>query len=491
MRRDIERLKAGGFDFLVIGGGINGAAIANMASLDGHTVALIEKSDFASGTSSKSTKLIHGGIRYLEQFDFGLVKESLRERHAQLGIAPHLVRALPFLIPVYKSDPRPLWMMKLGVWLYDKLTGTYTLGRREFLTPEEVLRRETLLVAEGLCGGVVYYDAQMDDARLCLENVLQASEQGAVIANYVEARSFIKQSGTTVGVQVKDNLSGETFDIRAKKVLCAAGPWTNAMYQKDNPSADNKLRLTKGVHIVYAEQLTKQALLIQTDRDKRILFIIPWLGQSLIGTTDTDYSGDPDNVAVDEQDVDYLMEAAGRVLPKAGLSRDKIVTTFAGLRPLVPRPGSPSKISRNHAIEVSYTGVVYIKGGKYTTYRKIAEDALKAVWGSCSPKIKTFRVFGGPRPDEPVDAQGATTGPIAHLKQRYGSRYGDVLALTYARPELSERIVPELPAIKAQIIYARDVEMAQTTDDIVQRRLGLHYLLADTTAARAVVEKLV
>jgi glycerol-3-phosphate dehydrogenase len=238
--------------------------------------------------------------------------------------------------------------------------------------------------------------------------------------------------------------------------------------------------------------LTKQALLIQAGDDKRIFFVIPWQGQSLIGTTDTDYNGNPDDVAVEEEDVDYLMEAAGRVLPKAGMSRQKIVTTFAGLRPLVPRPGAPSKISRNHEVDVSYTGVVYVKGGKYTTYRKIAEDTLIKVWGSCSPRIRAFRVFGGGPQDT---ATGDYTGELtaeqqAYLKQQYGSRYGDVLRLVRGRPELSERIVPELPMIKAQIVYARDVEMAQTADDVIERRLGLQYRLADTAVARAVVEEL-
>jgi len=234
MIRDLKKFTQGQYDVLVIGGGINGAAIAHTAALNGLQTALLEKNDFASGTSSKSTKLIHGGLRYLENLEFSLVCESLKERFIQLKSAPHLVHTLKFVILVYKSDKRPLWMMRAGVWLYDFLSRKYMIERHQTLTAEEVCHLIPGIQREDLIGGVTYSDCQMNDARLCLENILSAAEKGAHVANYVEARSLIQENGKVVGVKAYDHLSHETFEVKAKKVICAVGPWTNVFMKKES-----------------------------------------------------------------------------------------------------------------------------------------------------------------------------------------------------------------------------------------------------------------
>lgn len=376
MLRDIEKISRTEYELLVIGGGINGAAIANIAARHGLKTCLLEKNDFASGTSSKSTKLIHGGLRYLENLEFGLVRESLKERYIQLKAAPHLVKPLQFIIPVYKKDKRPLWLMHLGVSLYDRLAGKYVIEPHRKLSAQDILREEPQLKEEGLTGGVSYFDAQMDDARLCLENMLCAQANGADAVNYTEVVSFIKENGRVQGVEAKDKLTGKIIKITAKQVVCAVGPWANILLKMDDPKAKDRIRVTKGLHIVYSKQLSNNALLIPSDRDGRVFFIIPWMGHSLIGTTDTDYTGSPDEVKPDSADIDYLLEGVKRVFPRIEFTKENIVTAFAGLRPLLYKEGAPSAISRRHSIFQAPSGIIFILGGKYTTYRKIAYDCL-------------------------------------------------------------------------------------------------------------------
>lgn len=376
MLRNIEKLSADEYDLLVIGGGINGAGIANIAARHGVKVCLLEKNDFASGTSGRSTKLIHGGLRYLENLEFGLVRESLKERYIQLKAAPHLVKPLRFVIPVYKKDKRPLWLMHLGVSLYDRLAGKYVIQPHSKLSAQDILREEPLLKKEGLLGGLSYFDAQMDDERLCLENVLCAKQNGADAQNYTQAISFIKENGKVKGVEAVNKLTGKIIKARARQVVCAVGPWSNILLKVDDPQAKDMIRLTKGAHIVYSKQLSHSALLIPSDRDSRVFFVIPWQGHSLIGTTDTDYSASPDEVKPDSTDIDYLVEVAKRVFPQEEFSKENIITAFAGLRPLLYKKGVPSAISRRHAIFKTASGIIFVLGGKYTTYRKIAYDCL-------------------------------------------------------------------------------------------------------------------
>ena len=525
MQRDIARFEKGEYDLIVIGGGINGGAIANISSDCQLKVALLEKGDFAVGTSSKSTKLIHGGIRYLEHLEFDLVRESLKERFIHLKSVPYLVKPLPFIIPVYKNDKRLLWMMKLGVGLYDFLSGPYKIGRHRYLSTEELSSLEPSLNKENLLGAVLYYDAQMDDARLCLENVLSASLKGAHAANYVEVTGFLKENGKVTGVEARDLLGEKNFTVRGRKTICATGPWTNKLLKLDHPSSRKKVRLTKGVHLVYPGQLTSHALLLTSRQDKRIFFVIPWMENSLIGTTDTDYAGDLDSVVADSEDIQYLLEEARRFFPGIDFQEGKIITTFAGLRPLVRRGGAPSDVSRKHVVETSFSGLFFVIGGKYTTYRKIAMDCvnriLKRLKGSgaagdgagagltprreiaerqarpvssrphFSPEL--YPLYGsGEISESPQVAAGRFGLPIEtvqYLMEKYGTRYVDVLKLTENRLELKNPICSCSPAIGAQIVYSIETEMAQTPEDIIHRRLGLGYLMCPTQQCRKNIER--
>ncbi len=489
MLRDIEKLSQGEYDLVVIGGGINGAAIAHKAAARRWRVALLEKNDFASGTSSKSTKLIHGGIRYLENFEFDLVRESLKERSIQFQSVPHLVKPMPFVVPVYKGDKRPLWMMSFGVWLYDFLAGRYKIGEHKRLSKEEIMSLEPAIDHQNLVGGVMYFDAQMDDARLCLENVLSAAQKGAQVANYVEVKEFIKENGRAVGIKAIDRLAQKSFQIKAKKFVCTVGPWTNEVLKNDHPSAPPKIRLTKGVHIVYEGELTQHALLLTTKKDSRVFFIIPWMGNSLIGTTDTDYRESPDQVVAEESDIEYLLTETQRVFPGISLSLDKVITTFAGLRPLVVGEGSPSNLSRKHLIFENYSGVAFVIGGKYTTYRKIAEDCVAKIAAGLAPRKRdmaspasetSYPLYGSGSIEENAESlaeqYGLPVTSVEYLMDIYGTRYKDILTLTLNRPDFKKTICTCSPAIAAQIVYSIEVEMARTSDDILTRRLGLTYV---------------
>ncbi|OGW79465.1 MAG: hypothetical protein A3G33_00325 [Omnitrophica bacterium RIFCSPLOWO2_12_FULL_44_17] len=481
------------YDLLVVGGGINGAAVAHIAQKSGLKTALIDKGDFASGTSSKSTKLIHGGIRYLENMEFGLVKESLKERYIQLRSAPFLVKSLAFVIPVYKGDRRPLWMMRLGVFLYDFLAGKLSVQHHEELNVHEIVRLIPGIKHEGLEGGVLYYDAQMDDARLCLENILAAAEVGADVANYIDVVSFIKQNGKVAGVKCHDLIKHALFEIRAEKIICAVGPWTNRLLKLDDPNVPDKVRTTKGIHLVYRGRISDRALLLPTQKDKRIFFMIPWMKNTLIGTTDTDYEGDPDQVTVEESDIEYLFEGARRVFPNREFRKQDIVTSFAGLRPLVRKWGRPSDVSRKHVIFQSKSGITFVIGGKYTTYRKIARDCVKKATGRILRA--PFRLYGKAvteiEPAQVAKEYGIELETAKALISKYGSKYVDVLAFTKRDPSLKEKFCNCNPFIKAQIVYSLTVEMAQTADDILARRLSISYFPCESNQCKRVVQQLV
>ncbi len=496
MQRNIDNLSKSNFDLLVIGGGINGTAIASLAAAAGARVALIEKGDFACGTSSKSTKLLHGGIRYLENFEFDLVSESLRERFIQWQAAPYLVKPMSFIIPVYQGDPRPLWMMRIGVTLYDLLSGKYRIGQHRVLSYQEVVNETPSINRQGLLGAVEYFDAQMDDARLVLENALMADSRGAQLANYVEAVELIKDNGRAVGVKAKDLISGNGFEVRAKTVIATVGPWSNSLMEKDIPHAMPRLRLTKGIHLVYQGQLSPHAFLVQAP-DKRIFFVIPFHGNTLIGTTDTDYRGSPDEVAVSDTDIQYLLKEARRVFPSIAFDTSKIITSFAGLRPLVFDKGDPRKISRKHAVEKTYSGLWYVLGGKYTTYRAIAEDVIKKAMPQLANKLPfsgkwTVYGSGGSNEELKIVSQryDISIETIKHLMGIYGSRFIDVLDLTKESPALKEPICTCTATIAAQVVYASQVEMAQTSTDIIERRLQLQYNACTSKACLSQVEQL-
>lgn len=377
MKRDIGRLKAEHFDILVIGGGINGCAIARDAALRGAKTALIEKCDFASGASGKTTKLIHGGIRYLEQLNFKLVYEALHERATLLKTAPHLVRPLEFILPVYKNDPRSLLKIKAGVCIYDWLAGKDNVRCHRTLKKDEAMRVEPDIVSGDLKGAVIYCDAQMDDIRLCLDNAISAYDAGCVVANRLEAVKFIKDKERITGVEAQDKLTSEKFLIHVKIVVNATGAWSNQIVKVDESNALAITRPTKGIHIVYKKLPHTRAIIFSGGKDKRLIFVIPWRSHTLIGTTDTDYGGSCDEVYATVDEIDYLLEEVRRIFPNQNIDRGGIITTFAGLRPLINTQGRPAwHVSREHLVKESNSGLISVVGGKYTTYRHLAQQVV-------------------------------------------------------------------------------------------------------------------
>ncbi len=381
----MNRIGKGPFDLLIIGGGIVGAGIAWDASLRGLSCVLLEQGEFAGGTSSKTTKLIHGGVRYLEQLDFRLVREALRERSTLLAIAPQYVHPLPFLIPVRGSRPRPWPLILAGVVLYDWLAGERRIGPYRFLGERELQQEEPRLVASGYRRAALYHDAQMDDAGLVRAVLKSAGQAGAVLRDHTRVMGLIKEDGHVVGVETQN---GEA--IRARRVINATGPWADRVRQLADPRAKPLVRMSKGIHLVYPDIGLKHAILVSSQRDGRIFFVIPWKGSTLLGTTDTDYAGDPVDAKAEPEDVDYLLTESNRALPGFDFRKEKILSTFAGIRPLIAQEGKdPWAVTRSHRVYDEFGGMLTVIGGKFTTFRKIAEDVVDRVVGDFADKPLT------------------------------------------------------------------------------------------------------
>ncbi len=487
MRRNLDALTAEEFDLLVIGGGITGAGAALDATLRGLRVALIDKGDFASGTSIVSSKLIHAGLRYLEHGDFFLVYEALHERRRLLRNAPHLVRPLRFILPFYKGARLPPWRQRLGLMLYDLLAGRsgihrsrgYPLGRLHHDFPG--------LQTHGLQGGAEFFDAQMDDARLCIEVMRTAALQGATAANYVEAVALEKESGRIRGVRALDRLGGREFRIRARQTLNAAGQWGDAVRRMADDEGGPALRPTKGVHLLAPGRGMTAAFLLLHPADGRVFFVIPWLGKTLIGTTDTFCDDPPDKVAVSPADVGYLLRGHNHYFDPP-LSLNNTLSSFVGLRPLVrTRPGEPSALSPEFALSESPSGLLTLSGGKYTTYRRMAETAVDAVTrrlGMRRPcRTRDFRLDGSPREPweqfEPAAVKELQTRwalseeDARHLVGRYGRRAEDVAAYLDGDPALRRRVAAGEPDLSVEFAFQRDHEMAMTPADFLLRRTRL------------------
>jgi glycerol-3-phosphate dehydrogenase len=474
-------------DLAIIGGGINGAGLAAQASHAGLSVALFEKGDFASGASSKSTKLLHGGIRYLEQYRFPLVFEGLHERHRLMNLAPHLSRAIPFLLPSYKTDQRPAWMLKIGLWLYDLLAGAQNIGRHHWFSPGEALKKAPALKKDGLKGCGLYYDAQVNDARLVLENVLAAEEKGAHCFNYCRVTQ-IDGGSPLARVFYRDELSNESGVITASCLVNASGPWANQTAKMLSENALKLVRPTRGTHIVLPEILPDYAVLIATPKDNRVIFVIPWRGYSLVGTTDLDDPGNPDLTHPTEEEIQYLLSEAGRVFPGYEWNRNKVIAAFAGLRPL-------AWADDNHASSVSREDKILrdgnrltIVGGKLTTYHAMASKALAQVlqilqkkpggkWHDRLPGApdKPWGLFLKEETSKWVSKYGIKESEASHLVHLYGQKAGDVLNLLEKNPGFREPLHPERPELLAQVAYAIQNEKAIHLEDVMLRRLEIGY----------------
>jgi glycerol-3-phosphate dehydrogenase len=494
MQRHIEALSDGTFDLLILGGGITGAGVALDAATRGLRVALIDKGDFAGGTSSVSSKLIHGGLRYLERGDFALVHEALTERRRLLHNAPHLVRPLRFVVPFCAGARVPAWQWRLGLTLYDLLAGRDNLSRSRPLTLAQMRHEFPELDPAGLHGGGSYFDAQMDDARLCIEVLQTASRHGAILANYVEATAI--EAGV---VRAVDRIGGGELAIRARQVLNATGPWVDAICRLAGDSGQDRLQPTKGVHIVAPDLGLKAAFLLLHPRDGRVLFVIPWLGKTLIGTTDTRAVSGPDELHVQPDEIVYLLDAYNHYFGPP-LGRGDVLGSFAGLRPLIrSQHGEPSARSREFHLFRSPSGLLSVAGGKYTTYRHMAEVATDAVVKRLGirRRCRTYdmRLDGTPAEPWPLFEARMTADLQAqhrldchsakHLVHRYGQRAALVAAYLDSNPQLARRVVPSEPDLQAEFAYQREHEMAIRDADFLLRRTRLGLFRPEAAVRRA------
>lgn len=467
------------WDLIVIGGGATGVGIAVDAASRGYSVALFEQDDFGKGTSSRSTKLVHGGVRYLQQGNIPLVMEALRERGILRRNAPHLVHDLRFIVPNYQWWEAPFY--GVGMKVYDALAGRFGFGRSRHLTTTETLERIPTLERRGLRGGVSYHDGQFDDSRLLIHLVLTALEQGAILLNHAPVTGLLRTDGFVDGVEVQDRETGAALEVRGRIVINATGVFTDGIRTMDNPDSPPVVRASQGVHIVLDRSFMPgdSAIMVPHTSDGRVLFAIPWRERVLIGTTDTPIEGTPLEPRALEEEVRFLLEHAARYLTR-GPQREDVLSVFAGLRPLIRGADeqSTATLSREHSILVSPTGLLTIAGGKWTTYRRMAQDVVNHAipLAGLPPRpcvTRRLQIHG-------YHPHAERFGASAH----YGADAPAVEALIAMDPELGEQLHPRLPVRRGDVLWAVREEMARTVEDVLARRTGA--LLLDARAAMEV-----
>ncbi|HET6679928.1 MAG TPA: glycerol-3-phosphate dehydrogenase/oxidase [Gemmatimonadaceae bacterium] len=502
----LDRLRTEQFDVLVIGGGITGAGVARDAAMRGLRTALVERGDYASGTSSRSSRLVHGGVRYLEHGHLHLVFESSRERRTLLRIAPHLVRPLAFTWPVYAGARIPRWKLGAGLMLYDALAMFRNVGRHHRLGARAVLEREPALAVDGLRGGATYFDASTDDSRLTLANILAAEEAGAAVTNHAVVIGMTgerRQAGTSSTVHVRDARTGTMFELRATVVVNATGPWSDEIRHLADGSDDDghTVRGTKGVHIaVPASRVgNRGALTLLSPVDGRVMFVLPSESTTIVGTTDTPTDAHPRDVRASREDVRYLLDAVNRFFPAASLGAGDVIASWAGIRPLVAAGfgSDPSSASREHAIVRTDAGMVHVTGGKLTTYRSMAAevvDEVERALGRVPERSPTDTVPlpGGDTPSmtAQVAAAGDAVGDAAiatHLVHRYGTRWRQVHAMMVADPSLARPVADGLPWLRVELAWAVEHEQACDIADVLIRRTQVAFDTTDHGAAAASV----
>jgi glycerol-3-phosphate dehydrogenase len=493
-------------DVIVIGGGITGAGIVRDAARRGLRVALFEQNDIAYGTSSRSSKLIHGGLRYLAEYEFSLVFESVSERRVVLDLAPHLVNPLAFLFPVYQGSQKSLRTIDAGMWLYDGLALFRSPKRHRTLKPSEVAEEEPMLKQEGLQGAPLYYDCSTDDSRLTLETIIDATQNGAVVVNWARVDALTKdERGRVSGVVVRNVRDGSLREVKAHSVINATGPWTDEVLAMSGPRAGKLLRPTKGIHIVVAREKlpVEHAVVLFHPTDERVLFALPWGERTYLGTTDTDYEGSPGEETATLEDVDYLIAASNHHFPNNHIGRDDVISTWAGLRPLIaPEPEvgdiAESQVSREHQILIGEDGLITIAGGKLTTYRKMAKECvdvavnLLKLMDKLPEDIHSGQTFKHPLPgavgwpeDDDHSKVAAELSQACdcdlpaevsrHLIDTYGMRALELAELCAATPSLTEPIVPGRVEIMAQVDFGVREELAASVTDIMLRRTQIFF----------------
>lgn len=500
--RNLERLANETFDVLVIGGGITGAGVAREAALRGLTVALLEARDFASGTSSRSSKLIHGGLRYLEQGEIALVREAATERKSLRRIAPHRTAVAPMFLPVHGRTSAGLYKLRVGLSLFEKLAAVPSGEQHEVLGRKEALAAEPYLQPERLQGAIRYPEFQTDDARLVLDTLKSAHHAGAVVANYVSVVG-LESSGTPRVVAVRDEESGATFDVRARTIVNAGGPWVDEVRKLDRPEDAASLHLTKGVHLVYrSSDLPARHCVVMRATDGRPVFVVPRGTHIYVGTTDTSYTGPLDEPPITVEDVTYLHEALARTFTGLSVAPERAIGAWAGLRPLIQEPGKkPSEISRKDEIVVSSTGLVSIAGGKLTAYRRMAErvvDTVAPLLGRKLPPSPSADQtlpggdLAGARDLESFAALPQVRTALQKVPAETAARWiatygGDALDVASAvdGPDALSQVAPDVPLTVAEVQYAIRHEMAVTLVDVLERRSRMSYFATETARAAA------
>ncbi len=482
------------FDLIVIGGGITGAGIALDAQTRGMKTALVEMQDFASGTSSRSTKLVHGGLRYLKQLEIGVVAEVGKERAIVYENAPHVTTPVRMLLPIYKGGTFGKFSSSIGLAVYDFLAGVKKDERRKMLSREDTLRKEPLLRKDGLLGGGYYVEYRTDDARLTIEVIKKAAEKGTLAVNYAKVTGLIYKEGQIAGVTVEDQMSGQSYRIHAKVVVNAAGPWVDTLREMDGSKKGKTLHLTKGVHLVFdgTRFPLRQAVYFDTP-DGRMVFAIPRDGKTYVGTTDTNYDEDKANPRMTEEDRRYLLDAVNPMFPDARLTAEDVQSSWAGLRPLIHEEGkNPSEISRKDEIFHSEAGLISIGGGKLTGYRKMAEtvvDRVADVLGSEGPRFgvcltRNLPLSGGDVGGSAsyaafVDrnaAEGLRAGLAEPAAVRLARKYGTNVPQIYekVRGSIEAASISEVPLeLYAELLFAMEKEMTVTPADFFIRRTGM------------------
>jgi glycerol-3-phosphate dehydrogenase len=485
----LETLGTRQFDLLVIGGGITGCGIAYEAASRGLAVALVDKADFAWGTSSRSSRLVHGGVRYLEHGHIHLVFESSAERHALLRIAPHLVRPLEFTWPVYQGARISRWKLGAGLFAYDALALFRNVARHQRLSHDAVLEREPALQPTGLRGGASYFDAATDDARLTLANALGAAEAGAVVVNHAAVTRLIVAQERAAGAVVADQMGGRDLEVHARIVVNATGPWSDDLRALDD-GASSGVRGSKGAHITIsrAQLGNRNAVTMISPQDGRVLFALPAGAFAIVGTTETETSAAPDDARASHDDVRYLLTAANCFFPAADLHERDVVSAWAGIRPLVADDvTSPGALSREHVIQSSKHGVVSITGGKLTTYRVMARQTIESAFGRArsggggASRVKPRPLPGGDfksLPDLVARITEATSDAVLaeHLARSFGTRWPDVWAEMRGD---ATRVVDGLPYTYGELRYCARAEMAETLGDLLIRRTHLAFETPD------------
>ncbi len=504
--RDLQAIQRRDYDVVVIGGGVNGAATARDAALRGLSVLLVEKNDFAGGTTSWSTRLVHGGLRYLEYFEFHLVRESLREREILLKTAPHLVQPIQMTIPIYGSGTRSYWEIQAGMVLYDVLSYDKTLPNHRMLSKAKMQQLFRSVDHDNLKGAAQYYDGQAEHAeRLCLEILLDAQSAGADVLNYATVTGLQRQGDRLTGLTAYDQITETEFTVSLPAqavVINTSGPWVDRVLglgQRDGKplpiSAEQKIGGTKGSHIIvnHFPGAPDTALYVEAKSDGRPFFIVPWCGQYLIGTTDLKYTGDLDRVKADNDEVDYLIKETNQVVPTARLSRQDVKFTYSGIRPLPYAEGKKAaSITRAHILndhaEDGVTNLVSLIGGKLTTHRQVGEEMTDWAFKKMGKPVPPSPTRQRPLPgciwpdDERIETayqryrDRVHINTLEYLFNVYGARATEVLKLIDDRPDLAERLIETHPHIRAEVVFAMEQEMAHTLLDFTRRRtvLAMH-----------------